>query len=369
MKVITYRITLLEPTLVTALDGDPNSAVAFDYLPGAVLRGAVIGQYLRANNLGPNQFDAAMPDARRLFFDGTTRYLNGYPLEQNERALPTPQSWQQHKEEVAKQKPKEGLFASVFDFAMTPRDHEKKQWQGVKPPFCCLNDDSIRLVKPERLITVHTARTRRFGRAMPPNKINPDEIPGAVYRYEALAAGQTFEAAVLCDDDADAATLLSLLEGETVLGGSRSGGYGQARIDNAKEVANWREVDSALTPDADGKLIVTLLSDALLRNSYGQLAVDPNVVTAALSKRLGVTLLPYQYADETQPKRWAFLRGTPVGGFNRKWGLPLPQAMAVKMGSVFVFHSPNCSEDELKELEEHGIGERRAEGFGRVAVN
>ena len=39
MNVINYQITLLEPTLVTALQGDPNSSVAFDYLPGSVLRG------------------------------------------------------------------------------------------------------------------------------------------------------------------------------------------------------------------------------------------------------------------------------------------------------------------------------------------
>ena len=46
MKVINYRIDLLEPTLVTSLQGDPNSAVAFDYLPGSVLRGILIGKYL-----------------------------------------------------------------------------------------------------------------------------------------------------------------------------------------------------------------------------------------------------------------------------------------------------------------------------------
>ncbi|NJP11254.1 MAG: hypothetical protein HC866_18730 [Leptolyngbyaceae cyanobacterium RU_5_1] len=30
-KVLTYRIELLQPALVSALDGDPNSAVAFDF--------------------------------------------------------------------------------------------------------------------------------------------------------------------------------------------------------------------------------------------------------------------------------------------------------------------------------------------------
>jgi CRISPR-associated protein Csx10 len=39
------------------------------------------------------------------------------------------------------------------------------------------------------------------------------------------------------------------------------------------------------------------------------------------------------------------------------------------MGSVFVYTIPNLEVDKLSELEMQGIGERRAEGFGRVGVN
>ncbi len=116
-------------------------------------------------------------------------------------------------------------------------------------------------------------------------------------------------------------------------------------------------------------MIVTLLSDALLRDGNGQFVVDPEAVTAALEARLGVPLTPYKYPDETEPQKWAYLRGQIIGGFNRKWGLPLSQALAVQMGSVFVYDSPSCDVAKLRELETQGIGERRAEGFGRVAVN
>ena len=37
MTTITYRVTLLEPLLVTAVEGDPNSGVAYDHLPGSAL--------------------------------------------------------------------------------------------------------------------------------------------------------------------------------------------------------------------------------------------------------------------------------------------------------------------------------------------
>ena len=59
-----------------------------------------------------------------------------------------------------------------------------------------------------------------------------------------------------------------------------------------------------------------------------------------------------------------------IGGFNRKWGLPLPQTLAVRMGSVLVFQAhDDCDSTLLRKLEMRGIGERRAEGFGRIAFN
>lgn len=351
MKAITYRLTLLEPILVTALDGDPNSAVAFNYLPGSALRGAVIGKYLRAKKLTTDQFDAADPDARRLFFDGTTRYLNGYLVNNDKRTLPTPQSWQREK----------GEETPLYDFAVEPlAPGDTKQWQPALKPFCVLMDNGARLVQPDRHIMVHTARNRRFGRPQDPRLVRKDENPGAVYRYDALAAGQTFAAVILCED-ADAKALKSLLTGEVTLGGSRSGGYGRVQFQSEppKEEATWREAGSVLVPDVEGKLIVTLLSDALLRDGNGQFIVDPEVVTAALAACLGAPLYLKQ----------SFLRGQVVGGFNRKWGLPLPQVLAAQMGSVFVYDAPTCGASKLHKLEAQGIGERRAEGFGRVAVN
>jgi len=359
MKVITYRIELLEPTLVTALQGDPNEGVAFDYIPGSALRGAIIKKYLQVNRL--NNLDAADPDIRRLFFNGTTRYLNGYPLDRlDKRALPTPLSWHQEK----------GNGRDIFDFAVEmPDEEDDKQWHGVSKPFCSLGEPEdegkrkVRLVEPDRHIAVHTARTRRFGRAMPANVIDPSkgDMPGAVYRYDALAAGQTFEAIVICDNDPDADEIRPLLSDEIMLGGSRSGGYGRAKLEVVREDSadNWREVGLPFITEVDGKLIITFLSHALIRDGNGQFTIDPRIVTEALSRHLGVQLR----------LRQAFLRGEIIGGFNRKWGLPLPQALAVKMGSVFVFDKPDCDESKLSQLETQGIGERRAEGFGRVAVN
>lgn len=358
MKVINYRVTLLEPTLVTALQGDPNSAVAFDYLPGSVLRGVLIGKYL-----GSKSADASDGTLRRLFFDGTTCHLNGYPLDVYKHlSVPVPLSWQRVKD-------KEG---EIFDFAVEAQD-DKQQWQPVPAPFYTQSGKDVRLIQPVRNVAVHTQRTARFGRAMlqylpadrdqaskgTPTLLEADEIAGAVYRYDALAADQTFEAAIICDNDADESTLRALIGGRVTLGGSRSGGYGRAEISLIADDDSDRDATEDDEDAPEGKLIVTLQSNVLLRDARGQFAVDPELLRRVLGRHLRVDL---ELKD-------AFLGAEAIGGFNRKWGLPLPQALSVRMGSVLIFKDPGCDRALLDGLEARGIGERRAEGFGRIAFN
>lgn len=347
MKMIKYRIELLEPALVASAQGDPNSAVAFDYLPGSVLRGILIGKYL-----GSRPADASDATLRRLFFDGTTRYLNGYLQDTyGNLYLPVPLSWQRVKDDTK---------GKISDFAVKTQ-HDEQQWQPVKEPFYTQTGEGVTLIRPEHNLAVHTQRTPPFGRAMSGESIKllgKDDIPGAIYRYDALAAGQVFQAAIICDHDADEQTLRDLLSGYITLGGSRSGGYGRAEI-KINDNDSSREADE---DDEDGpadKLIVTLRSDALVRDERGQFAVDPELLCRVLGKRLKV---------ELQLKN-AFLGAQVVAGFNRKWRLPLPQALAARMGSVLVFQDPGCDPSLLHDLEIRGIGERRAEGFGCIAFN
>jgi CRISPR-associated protein Csx10 len=191
---------------------------------------------------------------------------------------------------------------------------------------------------------------RNYGRA------HKDD--GAVYRYESLAAGQTFEAAILCDDDV-ADTFLNLLNGEYLLGGARTAGYGRVRITQSARNAGWRETPGEIET-ADQELIVTLASEVLLRDANGQYVVDAGSLARRIAERLGVEA----------PLKRAFVSAHPVGGFNRKWGLPLPQALAFEMGGVLVLKPAQpVSADRLRALEESGIGERRIDGFGRLVFN
>jgi CRISPR-associated protein Csx10 len=102
----------------------------------------------------------------------------------------------------------------------------------------------------------------------------------------------------------------------------------------------------------------------LLRNKQGQSVADPTLIKQAIEDVLNITL--------PQPKSGGiFTSSTLIGGFNRKWGLPLPQVPALAAGSVIVFESEDIeiTSEQIQLLEVCGIGERREDGFGRIAVN
>lgn len=309
MHGFTYTLTLIEPVLANSLGGEPNSANSLFYIPGGLIRGAAVNAY-------PQTKDAADDDTfRRLFLTGETRYLNAYPLSEFGRALPTPLKFK------------------------APKYFGGGDLSSLQPNY-------IQALEEIWQINVHTQRDAEAGHAK--------EEAGAVYRYIALPAGLVLEGAVLTADQADADALKTLLTERTVLlGKARTAGYGTAKITTSALRLN--EGTDNLSGDFS-KFTLTLLSPAIVRDPYGQPTLDISTVLSSRFDGVDVTVTE------------AYQRAEVVGGFNRTWGLPLPQVTAIAAGSHFVVEA-NVSADQLNALQESGIGERRAEGFGRVAVN
>lgn len=353
MNVVAYRMTLFEPLLATRLEGEPNSSVSFPFVPGSQVRGAVVAAFLQSRQL--STLDAGQEDPQRLFFDGRTRYLNVYPLtEQRVRCLPTPLSWFAAK----------GQSSPVFDFALEARseiDGTPTQFYplaGDKRPFCHLDGDEVSFLQPDRQVNVHTSRDRRKGRA--------SDKSGAVFQYDALAAGMQLCGFVLTEKEADAKMIASLLQQVTTLGRSGNSGYGRVEIEvdpGPISGQSWREVGGIVGGISAGTpFLVTLLSDAIVRDPQtGQHTAD---LVPALQEMLAVEL---HHVPLNSPEQRGARRVQEVGAFNRTWGLPITQAQALAGGSVFVLVSSRAiSSDRLQDLEWRGVGERRAEGFGRL---
>lgn len=313
MNGFLYTVTLEEPVLANSLGGEPNSARSLFYIPGGLVRGAVI------NWLGEQ--DADDNDFRSRFLTGETRFLNAYPLmEDGRRALPIPLKYK---------KPK---YTDTGDFGRR-------------------NDTKIDALEEEWQINIHTQRDPKKGRST--------RDIGAVYRYIALPAGMQFQGAVVSSKDTGAIRKVIDENKSILLGKARTAGYGKASIvtKDLPEDDDWRKVGEAIKKNTK-EFTLVLLSPALVRNKDGQFTLD---ISTALSKRLDKGHKITKIESTCQPEI--------IGGFNRKWGLPLPQTTAIATGSVFVVTLENeIAPNEIKDLEDMGIGERRAEGFGSLAI-
>jgi CRISPR-associated protein Csx10 len=281
--------------------------------------------------------DAGNDEFRRLFLSDSTRFLNAYPKSKNGvRTLPTPLSWKSKKDE---QKP-------VYDMVMNEKGDESCSGINKSQPFCYLWEDEegngkAELYRPNFQINTHNANENR--------RLSKKDN-STVFRYQALARDQDFCAAILADDESDLEKICPLLQSSSklIIGGSNTAGYGLVNIDEVK-IGDWYEYHPL--GDEPEKIIITLLSNALVRNDHtGSYALS-------LESILGCK------------HEFAFAKPTVVGGFNRTWNLPLTQGLAIRGGSVYVYKNDPDLAKMLCILEKNGIGERLAEGFGRIAIN
>ena len=359
MKAITFLLHTEQPLLATSFQGDPNSDVSYPYIPGSMIRGALIGRYLKQNQIQDSDI-VADENIRRLFFNNKTRYLNAYLLTQEQkqpRSLPVPRSWfKQKNAELPKKRRDEPL--EIYDLSQDEVTNEDISLKPLGEHFCTVNENSMVLYEVKRRINIHNERHRRRGRAT--------EDKGEIFRYEALDKGQNFQAVIVCED-ADVQIIGDLLrQNENIwLGGSQSAGYGHTKISEIQDqdCETWNEVGEPVENRRQRhSLQITLLSDLILRDESGQYIVEPPI--QLLAEALGL-----EEQELRKSLRKSYMSSTLIGGFNRKWGLPLPQIQALAAGSVFVFEPVPLTLEQIRNLEIQGIGERRVDGFGRVAVN
>ncbi|MCC3471926.1 MAG: CRISPR-associated protein Csx10 [Microcoleus sp. PH2017_15_JOR_U_A] len=349
MKAITLTLHTQQPILATSFQGDPNSDVSYSYIPGSMIRGAIIGRYMRQNHL--SELDLTNEEVKRLFFDAnSTRYLNAYLLSQEKkRTLPLPLCWFKDKDDELK----DNSSITVYDFSIDRGDNPETP-KSVGEYFWTKERGVVKLYKDKRRINIHNFRDRQKGRST--------DNQGELFRYDALDAGQTFQSVILCEDEDVTAIKDLLAEPNLWLGGSQSAGYGHTKIIPSKPLNAWDEfgVAAEQREDNDELLNIILLSDTLLRNEYGQPVADPILIKQAVEEVLNISF--------PEPSN-IFAGSTLIGGFNRKWGLPLPQVPALAAGTAIVFKGVEINESQIQQLEAYGIGERREDGFGRIAIN
>lgn len=345
MKALVLTLNALEPLLLAKPEsGEENSANSYDYIPGSAIRGAIIHAWLRRQSRQELNLRGDSQD-RKLFFDGGCRFLNGYPMhaETKRRCLPAPFTWQVPKDEVNADP------AAFINLALHAPEADET-YKSHSCNFFSTLGDGIRLQKTRMTQTPHNASA---------DANRKDAESSTVFRYISIGSGQGFQSAILCDQEKQLDLIKDCLVEEVMfLGGSHRAGYGRIGV-SVEFKEKWEEYQPEGCLGEADTISVTLLSDALIRDRDGRSGLG---FDAALSQWLGLSQ-PLKHLDSSS---W---RLALAGGYNRKWGLPLPQDYVFQAGSTFVYQAADFGRWPEEQRLQQGIGERRAEGFGRLGLN
>ncbi|MDA0661163.1 MAG: hypothetical protein O3C60_20370, partial [Planctomycetota bacterium] len=375
-KYLRYTLTLQAPAIVTTLSGDPSSSTTQPFIPGGALRGVLAGELL---NKGVS---ADSNDFRRLILEGDVRFLHAYPTSGSVRSLPAPIPWRKVK----------GLAGTLAHdlTAYTGRVDPETEFDAsddgelsvdpvetwptvslmrVEFPFLEFSGSTTRGLKARTDTRSHQQRDRVKGRSWKtPHDDGSEEAHGALFAYEYLEPGQTFHGLiqVIADSETEAEAIIVkiteiLNRRQIAVGRSRRAGYGGAAtisIDSTEpHEALWGDVQQNDVP-SDSLFRAYLLSACIVRDPFtGQL--DPCALPGLLVKRFGG-----EAVVSVERTLWDF---ETIGGFNRKWQIEVPQALAVKAGSVLIVKAKQTiPAAAFRQIEHDGFGERRIEGFGRL---
>lgn len=314
-----------------------------NYILGSSLRGAIIGRFLK------NHQDVILDESpvfRDEFLTGT-RFFNAYLTLNDEKAIeritfPAPNCFFANKEDVRR--------AGKGPYTVKNALYEEKVEGEVsgRDSFVYLDKENIYEAKVEMTANLHIQRTR-----------NIDD--SQMYRYEAIAKGQMFTGFIQCEEKYEPDFLDTLAPGELYIGGSKGSGYGKCRIIENPEALSQEEYEKQFHfphLENQGSLIIYAMSDLILYDELGR--VSNNISEKYLAKVLGVDKVILENKIVT---------ATTTSGYNHKHRAHAVQQTAVRAGSLFCYqYTGELKKEAIFQLEEEGVGLRREEGYGRIAV-
>jgi CRISPR-associated protein Csx10 len=379
----------LQSSLMIGTDGESTLYnQTRDYIPGAALRGALAETMLSAE-AGDN-FEALFGElATEPIFD------NLYPSRSGSQTYPLPLSARTCKYYPGFQS-QEGEHHGVGDILVRQAVFEAMLDDRVNlpclyKPLCpeCHSD-------VKGLGGYYEVVARQYGRAAAPvRRISRTAIDRwrqtaaerLLYTLETVEPGTQgqppllFRGAVLCGED-QGVVLERWLPQVKGIGGGRSRGLGNVEVQvlserngslpglrerleefDAAVRAEWRFYQrvARVEPLADDVRFFSLdlLAPAFLTH-YSLPATRP----ALADLRLPVESMQLWRAISQQ---------SVIGGWHMGGRLPRRTALATAMGSVFMYRTEGLSFDDLEtglqKLENEGLGEERARGFGQVLIS
>ena len=372
------RAELLSPVCLTENRGVGNVIPSLDYIPGTTLRGALAARWLKLHGYPPNN------KFRELFLSGQASFPNLYP--QAARVIPRSALTCKYKPGFRGEQA-HGVKDAVLPWlryklgiVSTLQKEVEECWQTD----CLAGREPLEgfFGKERGLVTRKPAAKRLLARTA---ILGSRQVAksGDLYSLEVLSEGQQFEGTFLGTDQL-AQELEALINkgNHFLLGYSRSRGLGEVKLRFLEKKAEARTSLAERLRQFNQKLhgqegqvthfILTLESDTIVLDELLEYRRHPEGTDLAEAAGEGPG------GDILKDCRFymGWLQAVRVSGWQAAWQMPKGEEQAIAKGSVLVYQLPSefssSRIDELaaalQRLEGRGLGERPAEGFGRLRV-
>lgn len=417
MKRIELEITARSPLAIGQRKPGGSVSEASDYIPGTVIRGAVAAQMLRCSEDTPTPGDdfhkLFLNETAAIFSDGycaiatiedpNSQTLHHVVKEGDIRVVPASALSSKTKGGF---KPESGVFDSLIDsfcarahgHFYTPEDLDGNLADAFSGFYSVGTENGTPRyyshTLSKRLLTrvgINRRRATAQDEMLYSIEVMDESHPG-----KQQPVSTVYRSSILVRDDEEAlgesfGTFVKERCQNLRLGGSASRGLGKVEIAVVSETVideaksnHKREIEQRILsfnrklkerwqlwgalgeapanlPNEQLFFTIGFQSDAILKEGWQRTTViSPEMISSWLDEKgnyqLHAAYTSYGYRS----------------GWNAAWGLPKDTELVTNRGSVLLFGISEINQDALYEklsaLEREGIGEKCAEGYGRVTV-
>jgi len=332
---VSLELTLTaQSPLLFPISRKGNVVTSSDYIPGSALLPLV-----------HEVVQSAGFDAQQLIREGRIVVGRGMPVFAGRRTLPVPFTLSTPKGD------KQQFINNTLD---PENDVITKQ---VRSGWVSTNSDGS-------VVLHHVAHVSRTHNSISDDEQRPTADVGGVFTYEAIAAGQQFVSTIQLPQEV-ADVLFSAQNNETSL--PVSGAIGSSRKDDYGHVSlYWDQQPSRSETNEtnEKRLVLWCTSDVIINSLPGRGIAD--AITQTISQQFSLSA-----QDISVDLKATRLRPSRVEAWQSRWGLPRTSLFGIAAGSCIALSIGNAerASEVASAIQKHGMGVRRAEGFGSVVVN
>jgi CRISPR-associated protein Csx10 len=324
-----FKITTIQPVVMTASNATQGGLQSLDYLTGSSLLGLAASKLY--SKLSEEQ-------SWHYFHNGSLCFSDAYPVVGNLPTIPTPASWYFEKGKQWSQGGRISFSELTNHCSPLFSRNDSVQYKQCRDGFVN-GEGQVSSVK-------HTLITKT---ALDENQTAKD---GQLFNYSAIDAEQTFVSSVYGEEHA-VELVTSAISGIHSVGRSRSSEFGKVMI----EAIESPYVDAHPSVNND-TVVLFCQSDLEVIDQFGQPTFTPLLSDLVEGVDEDIELSP----------NLSFIRTHRVNLFNRARGGFDSENLLITKGSILVFEGVTLTDELLHKLAS-AVGLNQQLGFGQVIVN